>query len=79
MGANESEQGVIIGQPKVWFLNDPDHLKTKQNFSHFVKTIQKQANGNRDVVYSWLQTWVQLGPHIEKKKLSKSEYSKTDF
>ena len=22
---------------------------------------------NRDVVYSWLQTWVQLGPNVEKK------------
>ena len=29
---------------------------------------QKKANGNRDVVYLWLQTWVQLGPHIEKKE-----------
>ena len=34
---------------------------------------QIEANGNRDVVYSWLQTWVQLGPHVKEKKKKKKE------
>ena len=28
---------------------------------------QIEANGNRDVGYVWLQTWVQLGPNEKKK------------
>ena len=33
-----------------------------------VSTQTMHFNGNRDVVYSWLQIWVQLGPHVKKQK-----------
>ena len=37
---------------------------------------------NRDVVYLWLQTWVQLGPHVgkteKKKKKEKKERKKKE-
>ena len=45
---------------------------------HSVSYIKQiEANGNRDVVYLWQQTWVQLGPHVKKnkKKTKKTVFS----
>ena len=40
--------------------------------SHLLGLQQIEANGNRDVVYLWLQNWVQLGQHLKKKKKKKT-------
>ena len=53
---------------QVWLAPVPIHS--------FVGAIaNREANGNRDVVHSWLQTWtwVQLGPHEKKKKKKKKK------
>ena len=43
-------------------------LKRRGKLWRITRVQQIEANGNRDVVYLWLHTWVQQGPHVKKKK-----------